>query len=249
MTENLSYGHLLQLQRLTTPTIYNGWEQITQHDRREHTNIEETRDYMPHMGPMVGYAITVVCQPSNPDHATDNPDAWARYRDYVASMPSPKIVVVKDLDKPHFIGAFWGEVNASIHRALGCIGTITDGAIRDIDEMNSVGFKALAARLCVGHAFSVPVRWNCEVEVFGCKVAPGQLIHADQHGFLVVPQEDESRLLEASQFMDTNECHTVIEAGRNAHGKSMDEILKSMERATHDFNAAARQRFGKTGEW
>ena len=249
MTETLSNGTLLQLQRLTTPTIYNGWEQITQHDPREYINIEETRDYMPRMGAMAGYAITVVCQPGNPDHVTNNPDAWVRYREYVASVPGPKIVVVKDLDKPRFVGAFWGEVNASIHRALGCIGTITDGAIRDVDEMWGVGFKALAARLCVGHIYSVPVRWDCEIEVFGCKVAPGQLIHADQHGFLVIPREDESRLHEAAQFMDTNECNTVIGVGRNSHGKSTAEILKSMEHATNEFNEVARQRFGRGGEW
>ena len=57
------------------------------------------------------------------------------------------------------IGSAWGEVNSNVHRALGCVGTITDGAIRDVDEMTNAGFKALARRLCVGHAYSVPVRW------------------------------------------------------------------------------------------
>jgi regulator of RNase E activity RraA len=76
-------------------------------------------------------------------------------------------------------GAFWGEVNSNIHKALGCVGTIIDGAIRDVDEMNNAGFKALAKGMCVGHAYSCPVRWNCSVEVFGRKIEPGQLIHAD----------------------------------------------------------------------
>jgi 4-hydroxy-4-methyl-2-oxoglutarate aldolase len=67
------------------------------------------------------------------------------------------------------------------------VGTITDGAVRDLDEMNNAGFKALARRLCVGQAFSHPVRWNCEVEAFGRKVQPGDLVHADKHGFLVIP--------------------------------------------------------------
>jgi regulator of RNase E activity RraA len=81
----------------------------------------------------------------------------------VASAPGPKIVVVQDLDKPRVIGAFWGEVNSNVHLALGAVGTITDGAIRDLDEMNSAGFKALARRLCVGHAYSTPVRWTSTV--------------------------------------------------------------------------------------
>ena len=160
MDRVLTFGQLHQLKRLSTPTLYNGWEQITKHDRRTHVNLQETHDFMPQFAPMVGYAVTVVCEPSNPNHPKTNPDAPAQYREYIASIPGPKIVVVQDLDKPNHIGSFWGEVNSSLHGALGCVGTITDGAIRDVMEMTSNGFKALAARLCVGHAYSWPVRWN-----------------------------------------------------------------------------------------
>lgn len=238
------------LKRWNTPTIYNGWEMITGHDAtREGFNLQETHDFMPQMGPMVGYAITVVCEPSNPEHKRNIPNAWSNYRRYVASVPGPKIVVVQDLDKPHVFGAFWGEVNSNTHRALGCIGTITDGAIRDLDEMMNAGFKALARRLCVGHANSYPVRWDCEVEVFGCKVRPGQLIHADKHGFLVIPEEDEtSLLLEAVHFMDGNECTTKISDARNTTGRTIDQLLNSMDKASEAFNAAAREKFGKRGE-
>jgi regulator of RNase E activity RraA len=246
----LSHADLLQLKRWNTPTIYNGWEQITRHDiAAAGFNLEETRDFMPHMGPMVGYAVTVQFEPSNPAHPEANPNAWSDYRDYIASVPGPKIVVVQDLDKPRVIGAFWGEVNSNIHRALGCVGTITDGAIRDVDEMCNAGFKALARRFCVGHAHSCPVRWNCEVEVFGRKVQPGQLIHADKHGFLVIPAEDEARLLEAARFMDSNECNTVIPAARGAAGKPTAQILAEINAAGAAFGAAAREKFGKKGEW
>src|SRR5713226_9049597 len=177
----LSHAQLLQLKRWNTPTIYNGWEQITRRSAaKECFNLEETRDFMPHMGPMVGYATTVMTEPSNPKHRQDNPHGWSQYRRYLASALAPKIIVVQDLDKPRVFGSFWGEVNSNIHRTLGAVGTITDGAIRDLDEMNNAGFKALARRLCVGHAFSHPVRWDCEVEVFGQKVRPGDLVHADK---------------------------------------------------------------------
>lgn len=247
----LTYADLLELKRWNTPTIYNGWEQITAHDAaHEGFNLEPVMDYMPQMGPMVGYAVTVVCEPGNPAHKRANPDGWNEYRRYVASVPGPKIVVVQDLDKPHVFGAFWGEVNSSIHRALGCVGTITDGAIRDVDEMTSVGFKAIARYLCVGHAHSFPVRWNCPVEVFGRRVEPGQLIHADKHGFLVIPQEDAtSRLLEAARFMDSNECQTIIASARDAAGKTLEQILQSQAEANRAFGAAARARFGRRGEW
>lgn len=246
----LTHADLLELKRWNTPSVYNGWEQITAHDpARDGFNLEESTDFMPQMGPMVGYAVTVACEPGNPEHKKNNPDAVAEYLRYVASVPGPKIVIVQDLDKPQVLGSYWGEVNANIHRALGCIGTITDGAIRDWDEMCNAGFKAVARRFCVGHAHSWPARWNCEVEVFGRTIQPGQLVHADKHGFLAIPPEDEARLLDATRFMDTNECKTVIPAGRGAAGKSTDAILADMRAASEAFGAAVRTKFGKVGEW
>ena len=244
---NLSHAELLQLKRWNTPTIYNGWEQITNCNiAADAFNLEPTTDFMPQMGPMVGYAVTMVIEPSNPVHKeTYDPRA---YREYVANFSGPKIVVVQDLNKPNFVGSTWGEVNSNTHHALGCVGTITDGCIRDLDEMTNAGFKALASRLCVGHAHWCPVRWNCEVEVFGRKIQPGQLIHADKHGFLAIPNEDEKELLSASWFMDQNECETVIPAARNATGLSPEELLNQLDKGAKQFGDNTRQQFSKDGE-
>jgi 4-hydroxy-4-methyl-2-oxoglutarate aldolase len=247
---SLLHGDLLQLKRWNTPTIYNGWEQITKHDRTRHAiNLEETHDFMPQMGPMVGYAVTLVIEPGNPRHRETNPNAWSEYRRYVATTPGPKIVVVQDLDKPKVIGSFWGEVNSNTHRALGCVGTITDGAVRDVDEMTNAGFKALARRLCVGHAWVCPVRWGGPVEVFGQRIEPGQLIHADKHGFLAVPDEDVPRLLEAARFMDANECNTVIAAARGCTGLTTEAALKKLDDAGVAFGKNTKEYFGGAGEW
>jgi len=250
MQPKLPLSTILQLKRWNTPTIYNGWEQITKHDPgHDGFNLEECRDFMPQMGPMVGYAVTVVIEPGNPEHRKVNPNAWSEYRRYVAGVEGPKIVIVQDLDKPSVLGSFWGEVNANTHRALGCVGTITDGAVRDVDEMTNAGFKAIARRMCVGHAYNYPIRWNCEVEVFGRKIQPGQLIHADKHGFLAIPPEDVPQLLEAAKFMDTNECNTLIAAARNAAGKPMEQILQEMDEAAKVFRDAANAHFHADGEW
>ena len=147
------------------------------------------------------------------------------------------------------IGSFWGEVNSNIHRALGCVGTITDGAVRDVDEMTNAGFKALARRLCVGHAHVHPVRWNCEVEVFGRTVRPGDLIHADKHGFMVISPEDQPNLLEAARFMDANECNTVIPVARGSAGRSVEEMLAGLESSIAQFSANVKTRFRREGEW
>lgn len=246
----LSHGELLQLKRWNTPTIYNGWEQITDHDpARDGFNLEEVQDFMPQMGTMVGYAVTLVIEPGTPRHREESSGAWDEYRRYVAEAPGPKIVVVQDLDKPQVLGSFWGEVNGNIHRVLGAVGTITDGAIRDVDEMTNAGFKALARRLCVGHAHAYPVQWGCEVEVFGRTVSPGQLIHADKHGFLAIPTGEEKDLLEAAEFMDANECTTYIQAARSCAGKSTEEILDTLSEATDEFGRAVQERFGRRGEW
>jgi regulator of RNase E activity RraA len=242
---------LLQLQRLNTPTVYNGWEQITRRDAaRECFNYEPIIDYFPDAGAMVGYAVTVVIEPSNPQHKKTNPNATRDYRAWVGSMPGPKIVVVQDLDKASgkIFGAFWGEVNSTIHRALGCVGTITDGGARDLDESARAGFKVLARGTCVGHAAAAPIRWDCPVEVFGQTIQPGQLIHADKHGFLAIPPEDEARLLEAAQFMDANETNTVLAAARSA-ATSAEQLLAAIDRERGNFSAAAKEKFARKGEW
>lgn len=246
----LKHADLLELKRWNTPTIYNGWEQITKRESaKECFNLESCQDFMPHMGPMVGYAVTVVIQPSDPKHVRANRDAWTEYRRYVASVQGSKIVVVQDLDKPVAFGSFWGEVNSNIHCALGCVGTITDGAIRDVDEMCNAGFKAIARQFCIGHANVIPVRWDCEATVFGCPVQSGQLIHADKHGFLAIPACDEDRLLDAARFMDSNECQTVIPAARSCHGKTKEEILAAIDKAARVFSQNAKEKYGEEGEW
>lgn len=240
---------LLKLKRFNTPTIYNGWEQVTGEDiARAGINLEETHDFMPQMGPMIGYAVTLTIEPSNPNHSRDV-EAWSRYRSYVAGVDGPKIVVVQDLDLPRIVGSFWGEVNSNTHAALGCIGTITDGAIRDLDEMNNSGFKALARRLCVGHAHAAPVDWGGEVKVFGQTILPGQLIHADKHGFLAIPPGEEKGLLEAVKFMDDLECRTVISAARFVNGLERSRVLERIEEANRVFREESGRRFRRSGEW
>lgn len=245
----LTHAQLLELKRWNTPTVYNGWEQITSHDvASEGFNLEGCQDFMPQMGPMVGYSVTCLIEPSNPAHKTRKTSPWDEFFEYIVTQPPPKIVVIQDLDKPKVIGSFWGEVSANTHRALGCVGTITDGAIRDVDEMTNAGFKALARRLCVGHAHVIPIQWGYKVEVFGRTIQPGQLIHADKHGFMAIPPEDEQGLLEALRFMDSNECQTVIAAARAAAGKPFPEILSELRYARSEFQKATQARFGRKGE-
>lgn len=245
----LSESDLCLLRKLTTPTVFNGWEQVTRHDASADAfNLEPVIDFMPQMGPMVGYAVTAVIGFGEDSVLSDKTiGAWGQFRKYVAGVAGPKVVVVQDTSKPRVLGSMWGEVGATMYRALGCCGTITDGGVRDLNEMAAAGFKALARRLCVGHGYGTILRWNCDVEVFGRRVRPGQLIHADQHGFLAIPPEDEPRLLEASLFLDRNESW-INAASQSREQLPSDQHLKRIDDALGAFIRAARDKFGGAGE-
>ena len=181
------------LRSIDTPTVCNLIEIVAPERRGSGYTVKHLHCPFPDLPPIVGFAKTVTFKARDavPLGQAGYMQKRLDYLDYVAGAPRPSIMIMEDLDGEYVgYGAFWGEVNSNTHRALGCVGTITDGAIRDLDEMTNAGFKALARRLCVGHACSHPVRWNCEVEVFGRQVSPGDLIHADKHGFLVILPEE-----------------------------------------------------------
>lgn len=245
----LTHSDLLKVKRWNTPTISNALELVTQADRLSLSNREELHDFMPEMGPMIGYAMTVVISGSDPRPKAEQPENFQRYREYLASRPEPKIVVVQDIDKPACLGSIWGEVGANQAKVLGCVGTITDGAIRDLDEMKSAGFKALARRLAVSHAYCWPLRWGVEVEVFGTRVRPGDLLHADKHGFVRIPEDAQGRLLEAARFVDDAECDSVILAGRDSGLQPAQDVLASMDAAARKFSGMLERKYGRSGEW
>jgi regulator of RNase E activity RraA len=247
----MSHAELLELKRWNTPTIFNGWEQITSRNiAAEGINLEETTDFMPESGPMVGRAVTVQIKTKSAEARTQaDSRGYRNYIDYLTTFDGPTISVVKDEDGLPFVGSFWGEVNSNVHRALGCVGTITDGCIRDLDEMKNAGFKALARRLCVGHAYVHVVDFGKPVEVFGTTIEPGQLIHADKHGFLAIPPEDEAGLLEAARFMDSNENSTLIPAARSSAGRTTAETLSAIDKALDQFTANVKEKFGGSGEF
>ena len=101
----------------------------------------------------------------------------------------PKITVIQDLDGPHVgHGAFWGEVQSNVHKALGSLGVVTDGCIRDIPDW-AEGFQALAGSIKPSHAHVHGVDYGCQVMISGMIVNHGDLIHADQHGAVVIPMD------------------------------------------------------------
>lgn len=183
------------LKRYNTPTISNAIEIFNVRGRHLGFLPHQIRCLFPRLGPMVGYAVTSQTRAAySPEKS---PDLTSEYLRYVAAQPGPKIAVGQDLDDPPGLGAQFGEVNATIHKRLGCVGHITSGCPRDLDEVEAMGFHLFGLNPCVSHAYVRLVDFGKPVQVGGAEVRPGDLIHADKHGVCLIPLEIAPRLVEA----------------------------------------------------
>jgi 4-hydroxy-4-methyl-2-oxoglutarate aldolase len=203
MAAKLSQQELEALQKITTPTIANALEVFNIQPRNIGFMTPDIRCILPELGIMVGYAVTckiVADQPPAPGREVARPDWW----DYIAQIPEPRVVVVQDLDRQP-IGSMWGEVNGAIHKALGCVGTVTDGGVRDLDEVRAMGFHCFASCVLVSHAYIHIVDFGTPVKVGGMVVKPGEIIHGDQHGVATIPLDIAAKIPEAVLKVEARE--------------------------------------------
>jgi regulator of RNase E activity RraA len=187
-------GLIESLARYDSPTLANAIEAFDLQPRDVGFADSRIRCMFPELGRMVGFAATatiVARGAPDPDWAGAGTDALYAH---VRTVRAPRIVVVKDLDDPPAHGSLWGEVQATIFAALGCVGCVTDGAVRDLDEARGMGFHFFAAGPSVSHAYVRVETIGEPVEIGGLMVAPGDLLHADQHGVLRIPLEIAAQL-------------------------------------------------------
>ena len=176
------------LKKITSPSVANAIEVFKVRQRQEGNISSEIRALFPELGPLVGYAATCVIRAEQgpiDGHRASTYGWW----DYVMSIPAPRVIVVHDIDEPRGQGAQWGEVQANIHRALGCVGVVTDGSVRDLDEVRALKFQFAAAHVSVSHANVHMVDFGIPVKVGGVWIKPGDLVHFDQHGVVTIPPE------------------------------------------------------------
>jgi 4-hydroxy-4-methyl-2-oxoglutarate aldolase len=137
--------------------------------------------------PMVGYAATARLRSSEPPIAGvyhDSTDWW----NSILRVPAPRIAVVEDVDESPGVGAFLGEMHAAILRVLGCVGYVTNGAVRDLPRIEDLGLQLFAGSVAVSHAYAHIFDFGTKVKVGGLEVGPGDLLHGDRHGVLSVPK-------------------------------------------------------------
>lgn len=210
MTEKAPHSAALldKLRAVDTPTICNALEIVAPERRATGFTVKPLVCPFPDLPPIVGYARTATIRTC---HAHELVGKAAReqrvgYYEYIATQPGPTITVIQDLDGFEIgFGAFWGEVQSTVHKALGSLGVITDGCIRDIPAW-APGFQALAGSIAPSHAHVHLAGFGQEVRIHGMLVRHGDLIHADRHGAVVIPHAAAEKIPAACDLLARKEA-------------------------------------------
>jgi len=228
MTDTPGERQLAFLRSIDTPTVCNLIEIVAPERRGAGYTVRHLHCPFPDLPPMVGFAKTVTMRAQDPVPLGQAGYMQKRldYLDYVAATPQPSIAVIQDLDDVVGYGAFWGEVQSNVHQALGCLGTITNGSIRDI-PMIPPGFQMLAGSIAPSHAYVHVVDYGINVNIHGMAVRSGDLIHADRHGAVVVPADKIDAMQAAADGLSAREAKII--AAARAPGATVEQIKAAMK--------------------
>jgi regulator of RNase E activity RraA len=218
-----------------TPTICNALELIDPTYRNQGFTTEPLQCIYPNLAPIVGYARTGTMRAVQGPRvsAEEQKEIRINWYKYVDEGPKPSIIILQDLDGARAgIGAFWGEVNTHVHRGLGAKGVVTNGSIRDI-PMNASNFQLLAGSVMPSHAHVHIVGIGVPVTVAGMAVQPNDLIHADQHGAVVIPLAAAEKINAAVELIAKKEA--VIIGAAKASNFSW-EILRDAIKESADIH-------------
>jgi 4-hydroxy-4-methyl-2-oxoglutarate aldolase len=197
------------LQETDTCTISNAIETFNVRMRNEGYVQDAVRCLFPELPPVVGYAVTGRIRTDAPPIAGlcyyQRMDWW----EYVAKTPSPKIIVLADVDRAAGTGAFVGEIHAAIGRALGCVAYVTNGTVRDVPALERNSFQCFAGGVSVSHAYGHIVDFAEPVEIGGLKVSTGDLLQGDRHGVQSIPREIAGRLAGAVNVIRKREAELI----------------------------------------
>jgi regulator of RNase E activity RraA len=190
-----------RLQSSSVPTLANAIELFGVSPSNRGYSTKPLMCHYPALGMAVGVAVTVVASTDQPPALAPAPMDEGEYWEFVDAVPGPKLVAVQDLDDPPG-GAMWGEWNANVHRALGCVGTVTDGAARDLDAVAALGFHVFSTRVSVAHGYGRFIGYGAPVSVAGLTIRTGDVLVADRHGVLRLPPADRVTVAELVDVAD-----------------------------------------------
>jgi regulator of RNase E activity RraA len=165
--------------------------------------------------PIVGIARTAKIKAGNPPTMTPEQVTSIRinYYEYMCKTctihsEAPTVCMIEDLDWPNPIGSFWGEVNVALHKGLGLAGTITSGLLRDLDAIDK-DYQVLANGIGPSHAYVHVLEYGSSINIHGLHVNDGDIIHADQHGAVIIPNEALSMIERGINYMTRKENHLI----------------------------------------
>jgi regulator of RNase E activity RraA len=189
MTGRLARGHLDRLRSLSTCAVANAIETFDVRLRNVGFTDASIKSCFDDQPPVVGYAATARIRTSVPPmlghRYVDRTDWWTS----ILAVPAPRLVFVEDVDRHPGVGALVGEVHASILRALGAVAFITNGAVRDLPQVQALGLACYAHHVAVSHAYAHIFEFGTPIEIGGLRIEPGDLFHGDRHGLIQVPHE------------------------------------------------------------
>ena len=214
------------LRSIDTPTVCNLIEIVAPERRGMGYTASHLHCPFPDLPPIVGFAKTATIRARDPVSGSSYMQKRMDYLDYVAAAPRPSVVVIEDKDEPAGYGAFWGEVQTNVHKALGCLGTVTNGSIRDVAAV-AKGFQMLAGSIAPSHAYVHILEFDLSVTIHSMEVQSGNLIHADRHGAVVVPVENIDAMAAALDGLMKREAKII--AAARAPGASVGTIKAAMK--------------------
>jgi len=183
----LTEEELDALRQFDTCMIANAIETFNVRLRNTGFSDASIRCMFPDAPPMLGYAATGRLRSGEPPIGGSTFHDRAGFWNSILEVPSPRILVLEDMDALPGRGAFVGDMHAAVLKALGCAGYVTNGAVRELPSVRSMGVQLFAGSVAVSHAYAHIFELGATISVGGMEVRPGDLLHGDRHGVLTVP--------------------------------------------------------------
>jgi regulator of RNase E activity RraA len=181
---------------------------------------QEIRCLSPEMGVMLGYAVTGVMGPREVGEQGWR-QGWLDYCQAIEESPKPAVCVIEDSPLWPMQGALVGEVMSTCMQRLGALGCVTNGAVRDLEQVAVMGFQYHAAGVIVSHGQLKFHSVGQPVRLGRLEVRPGDLLHADLHGVVVVPFEIAEQIPDACQKIFDVEAE-IMELAKRPGFKAAD---------------------------
>jgi 4-hydroxy-4-methyl-2-oxoglutarate aldolase len=225
----LTAEQLDALQRIDSPTVSNAIERLQVRPRLEGFAGWELRCAFPELGTTLGYAVT--CTADSTTASRVDAQGQLRLWDALERAPKPSVLVIKDIGPERSRSCHMGEVMATTAKALGAVGCVSDGGLRDAMEVRALGFQYFCPGFVVSHGNAVICDINVEVTLAGLAVRPGDLLHGDVNGILVVPESVADRVADEAARVREAE-RRVLEFVRQP-GLTVENLRKFRDQFTH----------------